>query len=159
MCSDSNECDAKKRTSYMETRWSFCKAIGFALKGIWQVTTTPRINYHRCLFHQWLSLVSDFHRYQEIGENFFAGNNDFCDNYPPPPCFLFKGTWQWGGLSDSAFECLKEKLVESESRRLPDSANREPLTPRLGESESRQLPDSASWGVAMMSRGVAIRIF
>jgi hypothetical protein len=32
------------------------------------------------------------------------------------------------------------------------------LTPRLSESESRRLPDSASRGVAMVSRGVAIRI-
>ncbi len=62
-------------------------------------------------------------------------------------------------VGESAFECLKEKLGESESRRLPNSANRESLTPRLGESESHQLPDSPSRGVAMVSRGVGIRIF
>jgi hypothetical protein len=41
-------------------------------------------------------------------------------------------------VGESAFEGLKEKLGESESRRLPDSANR---------------------GVAMVSRGVSIQIF
>jgi hypothetical protein len=51
-------------------------------------------------------------------------------------------------VGESAFECLKEKLGESESRRLPDSTNRgaansptrrvlQSSTPRLGESGSR----------------------
>jgi hypothetical protein len=52
-------------------------------------------------------------------------------------------------VGESAFECLKEKLGESESRRLPDSAKRgvansptqqvrESSIPRLGESGSLQ---------------------
>jgi hypothetical protein len=57
-------------------------------------------------------------------------------------------------VGESAFECLKEKLGESESRRLPDSANRgvaNSLTQQVGESSTPQL--------AMVSWGVAIRIF
>ncbi len=55
------------------------------------------------------------------------------------PDSLSQGVGESGShwLSDSAFECLKEKLGESESRRLPDSANRGATnypTRRVGES-------------------------
>ncbi len=60
-------------------------------------------------------------------------------------------TWKVG---ESAFECLKEKLGESESRRLPDLANR-----GVANSPTRRVDDSPTRRVAMVSRGVGIRIF
>jgi hypothetical protein len=54
-------------------------------------------------------------------------------------------------VAESALECLKQN---SASRRVSDSSTRRvgvSLTPRLRESDSRQLPDSANRGVAMES--------
>jgi hypothetical protein len=55
------------------------------------------------------------------------------------------------------------RLGESGSRWLADWASRGVgfwmFKRKLGESESRRLPESVSRGVAMVSRGVAIRIF
>jgi hypothetical protein len=61
---------------------------------------------------------------------------------------------------------IEERLPDSASRGVGDSPTRrvresafECKIEKLGESESRRLPDSASQGVAIVSRGVAIRIF
>jgi hypothetical protein len=50
-------------------------------------------------------------------------------------------------VGESAFECLKEKLGELESRRLPDSANRgvaNSPTQRVGESSTLRFGESGS---------------
>jgi hypothetical protein len=53
---------------------------------------------------------------------------------------------------------MTPRLGESANRRLSESAF-ECLNGKIGESESRRLPGSANGGVAMVSRGVAIQIF
>ena len=64
-------------------------------------------------------------------------------------------------LPDSASRRLSESagrgVADSPTRRVEESAF-ECLKEKLGESESRRLPDSATRGVAMVSRGVGIRI-
>jgi hypothetical protein len=75
-------------------------------------------------------------------------NVDNCLNcYPSYLCYGIRHLYT-RRIGESAFECLKEKLGDSESRRLPDSASRgvansptqrvgESSTPRLGEPGSR----------------------
>jgi hypothetical protein len=53
---------------------------------------------------------------------------------------------------------IKKRLSATPTRRVGESAF-ECLKEKLGESKSRRLPDSASRGVAMLSRGVGIQIF